>query len=64
MSIRIQEKQFMLLMMAIEIATRWALRQSDESLEDLINGQEKRKSELMAELKSPRENSILFKKFD
>lgn len=51
MGIDISEKQFMLVMMAIDLALKWALRQSDEDLDTLLANEQQRKDLLMAQLK-------------
>ena len=50
MGIDISEKQFMLVMMAIDLALKWALRQSDEDLDTLLANEQQRKRLLMAAL--------------
>ena len=51
MSIEISEKQFALAMMAIDLALKWALRQSNDDIDTLLAREEKRKDLLMARLK-------------
>ena len=54
MAIKLSEKQFMLLMMANEIAIKWALRQiehlSEAEIEELIQDEELRTNKLMDQL--------------
>jgi len=54
MAIKLSEKQFMLLMMASEIAIKWALRQienlSEAEIEELIQDEELRTNKLMDQL--------------
>lgn len=53
----ISEKQFTLVMIAIDLALKWALRQSDEDIDVLIEKEEKRNEALMAELETGVETS-------
>lgn len=47
----VTDKQFALAMMVIDLALKWALRQSEEDIDELIADEEKRKDALMAQLK-------------
>lgn len=50
MSLELSEKQFALLMLCIETAIQWSLRQSDEDIDKLIADEELRSQALMKEL--------------
>jgi len=54
----ISEKQFTLLMMALDMAAKWALRQAEGDIDRLIADEEARTESLMSQLEGREDDAV------